>query len=287
MNKLGLHALVWVGGWTPDERRTAIESTKEAGYDLIEIPVLDPSTIDVADTAHVLESVGIDATCSLGLGFDTDISSDDPEIVARGARLLDDALSVARDLGSPYLCGVIAAALGKYDRPPTALGWDHCRTSLRNLAERAAASDITLGIEVVNRYDSNLINTAEQALRMIDEIGEPDVVVHLDTYQMNIEEEDYRKPVLAAGDRLGYVHISESHRGYLGTGTVDFDTFFATLREIGYGGPVVFESFSSKVVSPALSNTLGIWREHWQDGMDLARHARAFMRERLTDGTVG
>ena len=99
------------------------------------------------------------------------ISSDDPEIVARGARLLDDALAVARDLGSPYLCGVIAAALGKYDRPPTALGWDHCRTSLRNLAERAATSGITLGIEVVNRYDSNLINTAEQALRMIDEIG--------------------------------------------------------------------------------------------------------------------
>ncbi len=283
MNKLGLHALVWVGGWGPDEARKAIESTQEAGYDLIEIPVLDPSTVDVADTARVLESVGIEATCSLGLSFDADISSDDPEVVARGAELLDDALSVARDLGSPYLVGVIAAALGKYDRPPTALGWENCRTSLRNLAERAAASDMTLGIEVVNRYDSNLINTAAQALQMIDEIGAPNVVVHLDSYQMNIEEEDYRKPVLAAGDKLGYVHISESHRGYLGTGTVDFDTFFATLREIGYAGPIVFESFSSRVVSPALSNTLGIWREHWQDGMDLAKAAHAFMRERLAD----
>lgn len=287
MNRLGLHALVWVGGWRPDERRTAIESTKEAGYDLIEIPVLDPSAIDVADTARVLESVGLEATCSLGLGFDTDISSDDPEVVARGVRLLDDALAVARDLGSPYLCGVISAALGKYDRPPTALGWEHCATSLRRLAERAAASDITLGIEVVNRYDSNLINTADQALRMIDDIGERNVVVHLDTYQMNIEEEDFRKPVLAAGDRLGYVHISESHRGYLGTGTVDFDTFFASLRELGYAGPIVFESFSAAVVSPALSHTLGIWREHWRDGMDLARHARTFMRERLRDTTHG
>ena len=287
MNKLGLHALVWVGGWSPDECRTAIESTKEAGYDLIEIPILDPSTIDVADTARVLESVGVEATCSLGLGFDTDISSDDPAIVARGAKLLDDALSVARDLGSPYLCGVISAALGKYERMPTALGWEHSAGELRKLAERAAASDITLGIEVVNRYDSNLVNTAEQALRMIDDIGAPNVMVHLDTYQMNIEEENYRKPVLAAGDRLGYVHISESHRGYLGTGTVDFDTFFATLGEIGYTGPIVFESFSSKVVSPALSHTLGIWREHWSDGMDLARQARAFMSERLTDATDG
>jgi D-psicose/D-tagatose/L-ribulose 3-epimerase len=287
MNKLGLHALVWVGGWSPDECRTAIESTKEAGYDLIEIPLLDPSSIDVADTARVLESAGIGATCSLGLGFDTDISSDDPEIVARGAQLLDDALSVARDLGSPYLCGVISAALGKYDRMPTARGWEHCAGALGRLADRAAASDITLGIEVVNRYDSNLINTAEQALRMIDDIGKPNIVVHLDTYQMNIEEEDFRKPVLAAGDRLGYVHISESHRGYLGSGTVDFDTFFATLREIGYGGPIVFESFSAAVVSPALSHTLGIWREHWSDGMDLARHARAFTSQRLTDTADG
>jgi len=287
MNKLGLHALVWVGGWSPDECRTAIESTKEAGYDLIEIPLLDPSTVDVADTARVLESTGVEATCSLGLGFDTDISSGDPEIVARGAQLLDDALSVARDLGSPYLCGVISAALGKYDRMPTARGWEHCAGALGRLADRAAASDITLGIEVVNRYDSNLINTAEQALRMIDGIGKPNIVVHLDTYQMNIEEQDFRKPVLAAGDRLGYVHISESHRGYLGTGTVDFDTFFATLREIGYGGPIVFESFSAAVVSPVLSHTLGIWREHWSDGMDLARHARAFMSEHLTDTTDG
>jgi D-psicose/D-tagatose/L-ribulose 3-epimerase len=287
MNKLGLHALVWVGGWSPDECRTAVESTKEAGYDLIEIPLLDPSSVDVADTAHVLERTGIGATCSLGLGFDTDISSDDPAIVARGAKLLDDALSVARDLGSPYLGGVISGALGKYDRMPTARGWEHCAGALRGLAERAAASDITLGIEVVNRYDSNLINTAAQALQMIDDIGASNVVVHLDTYQMNIEETDFHQPVLAAGDRLGYVHISESHRGYLGTGTVDFDTFFATLKEIGYAGTIVFESFSAAVVSPTLSHTLGIWREHWSDGMDLAQCARAYMRERLTDTADG
>jgi D-psicose/D-tagatose/L-ribulose 3-epimerase len=83
------------------------------------------------------------------------------------------------------------------------------------------------------------------------------------------------------------VHVSESHRGYLGTGTVDFDTFFATLGEVGYSGTIVFESFSAAVVSPQQSTTLGIWREHWTDSMDLARQARALIRERLTNGMTG
>ena len=84
---------------------------------------------------------------------------------------------------------------------------------------------------------------------------------------------------VAAAGRLGYVHIGESHRGYLGTGSVDFGAFFRALHDVRYDGPVVFESFSSAVVSPALSNTLGIWRNLWQDSDDLAAHANRFIRD--------
>jgi D-psicose/D-tagatose/L-ribulose 3-epimerase len=87
--------------------------------------------------------------------------------------------------------------------------------------------------------------------------------------------------VLEAGTNLGYVHIGESHRGYLGSGTVDFDSFFRALAVIGYDGPVVFESFSSAVVHPDLSNMLGIWRNLWTDGADLAAHANTFIRNHL------
>ena len=144
---------------------------------------------------------------------------------------------------------------------------------------------MTLGIELVNRYESNLVNAADQALALIADIGAPNVTVHLDTYHMNIEEADFRQPVLACSDagRLGYVHIGESHRGYLGTGTVDFDTFFSALREVGYDGTIVFESFSSAVVAPDLSTTLAIWRNTWSDGMDLATKAREFILERIPD----
>jgi D-psicose/D-tagatose/L-ribulose 3-epimerase len=147
------------------------------------------------------------------------------------------------------------------------------------MAEFAAKKGVTLGLEVVNRYESNQLNTAAQALEMLDRIDAPNVVVHLDTYHMNIEEEDFMKPVLLCGKRLGYVHIGESHRGYLGTGTIDFETFFKALAKIDYQGVVTFESFSSTVVNEELSNALAIWRNLWGDGMDLAKHARQFMAD--------
>lgn len=75
MNQVGAHAFMWVSGWSEQECRKAIENAKVTGYDIIEIPVLDPSSIDVTMTRKVLDEVGLSATCSLGLSFETDISS--------------------------------------------------------------------------------------------------------------------------------------------------------------------------------------------------------------------
>ncbi len=277
MNPVGVHALVWAGGWSPAEARHAVASTAQAGFDLIEIPALDPACIDPGLTRDLLAEHGLRAACSLGLGFDTDVSSDDPDTVRRGRELLASAVKLTAGIGADYLGGVLYSALGKYGAPATAAGRRNAVESLRRLAAQAAALDVTLGLEVVNRYESNLINTAEQALTLIDEIGADNIVVHLDTYHMNIEEAGFAAPVALCGERLGYVHAGESNRGYLGTGTVDFAEFFAALHATGYTGTVTFESFSSAVVHPTLSNTLAVWRNLWQDGADLARHARTFI----------
>ncbi|MQA02369.1 MAG: TIM barrel protein [Streptosporangiales bacterium] len=281
MNKLGIHALVWVGGWSEPEARHAISASAAAGYDLIEIPVLDPGTVDAAGTRRLLDEYGLAAGCSLGLSFDADISSRDPAAVARGQELLDAALAVAKGVGADYLGGVIYSALGKYAQPVTDAGRKNCVDSLARLADRAAADGITLGLEVVNRYESNVLNTTEQALALIDDIGADNVVVHLDTYHMNIEEPDFTTPVEQAGGRLGYVHVGEGHRGYLGTGTVDFAEFFRALHQADYGGVITFESFSSAVVNPTLSSNLAVWRNLWSDGVDLATHAKQFVVDGL------
>lgn len=278
---LGVHALVWAAGWSAEESELAVRSTRDAGYALLEIPLLDPSQVDAAATAALLERHDLQATCSLGLAWDTDVSSEDLAVVAAGERLLHAALDVAAALGSRYLCGVLYSAMGKYTAPPTAAGRANSAAVLRGLAQAAAGRGVTVGLEAVNRYETNLVNTVSDALRLIDLVGEDDVVVHLDTYHAHIEEGDLARPVRLAGERLGYVHVGESHRGYLGSGTIDFPAFFRALVAAGYAGPITFESFSSAVVSPQFAAALGVWRDLWDDGQDLARHARSFLADQF------
>jgi D-psicose/D-tagatose/L-ribulose 3-epimerase len=280
-NLLGVHALVWVGGWSKDQCREAIKNTAEAGYGLIEIPALDPKSIDVEHTKATLKEFGLKGACSLGLSFDADINNEDSQIVQRGEARLMDALNVVENLGGDYLGGVIFSALGKYKLPPTKKSRDNAVAALKRLAIAAQAKGITLGLEPVNRYESNLLNTGSQALEMIKDIGEPNVVVHLDIYHMNIEEQDLVSPVLQAGSKLGYVHIGASHRGPLGTGNIDFDSFFGALAKIGYKGTITFESFSSTVVAPDLSSTLGIWRNLWTDNKSMAKSAREYIENKI------
>lgn len=281
MSTLGVHALVWVGDWSEPSIRSAVESTAKLGYDILEVPLLDPSAVDPQLTRSIMGERELTPTCSLGLNLDADISSADPDVARRGEELLEAALDVTARMGSHHLCGVLYSALTKYTSPATPEGRRNCVSALGRLADKAAARDVKLSLEVVNRYETNVMNTAYQAMELIDEIGSDNLYVHLDTYHMNIEENGFVEPIEQCGDRLGYVHIGESHRGYLGTGTIDFASFFTALQRTGYDGPIVFESFSSAVVSPLLSDTLGVWRNLWDDSEDLACHARDFMRVEL------
>jgi D-psicose/D-tagatose/L-ribulose 3-epimerase len=257
MNPLGIHALVWAGDLSPASARKVIENSKTAGFDLVELSLHDPSTLDVALTRRLLEKQQLQVGCSRGLAFNADVSSEDPACVARGVALLEEAVSLTQTLGGSYFGGVPYSALGKYNHPLTPGG------------------------------RRNVVDTARQALQLIDDVGANNVVVHLDTYHMNIEEIDFVKPVLECGDRLGYVHIGESHRGYLGSGTIDFTSFFHALAQIDYRGPITFESFSSAVVAQGLSNDLAVWRNLWQDGMDLATHAHGFIKAQAKGAGLG
>jgi D-psicose/D-tagatose/L-ribulose 3-epimerase len=279
--RIGVHALVWVGGWTPEEARRAVACSAEAGFDLIELSAMDPDTFDAALTSRLLAEHGLAAAVSLGLDEDTDVSSEDPEVVLAGRRRLDAALDLVRDIGSDYLGGVIYGKLGRYTERLTERGRNNAVAAVARLADRAAESGITLGLEFCNRYETNVLNTTEQTLRFIGEVGRDNVVAHLDTYHMNIEETSFREAVRAAdaAGRLGYVHVGESHRGQLGTGSVPWPEFFAALHEVDYHGTVTFESFSSAVVHPTLSSALSIWRDLWDDSMQLATGARAFLRD--------
>ena len=278
MSQFGCHGSVWSGSFDTENFRRAVRQTAEAGYDLIEIPLLDPYSFDAAQGRAVIDEYGIGINASLGLGDATDISSEDPAAIAAGEDLLNRAVDVLAELGAGWLVGVVYGALKKHMAPASAHARRNGMEVMRRVADRAQSHGIRVGLEVVNRYETNIMNTAKEAIAYVTELDHPNAYIHLDTYHMNIEESDMMNPFLDAGDRLGYVHIGESHRGYLGSGSVDFDTAFRALNRIGYDGPIVFESFSSAVVDPVLSNMLGVWRNLWDDNVDLARHANQYMR---------
>ncbi|MCA0272250.1 MAG: sugar phosphate isomerase/epimerase [Proteobacteria bacterium] len=285
-NKLGVHALCWVGGWSETEARRAIEGTARVGYDLIEIPTLDPDTIDVGMTKRLLEEYKLAGTLSLGLSPDMDISGSDPEAAKRGEAELMKVVAIARDLGASHITGILYSGFTKYNQPATQKGLEQSVTILRRVCEAALPSNITLGMEVVNRYETNILNTAAQGVAFCEMVGVPNAKVHLDCYHMNIEEADAEQAIIQTGDRLGYFHTGDSHRGYLGSGSIDFIPIFRGLARIGYAGPITFESFSSEVVDAKLSNILGIWRNLWTDGEDLVRHAKAFTEAQITSAAA-
>ncbi len=278
MSMIGCHALVFSGVFDREGFERSARITKESGFDLLELVMMDPFSFDVATAKDVLGQYDLTLSASLGLDHTTDVSSEDPEVVARGEAALNRVLDILHELGAKYLVGVIYSALAKYSAPATAKGRQNSAEVMRRIGERAHSLGIKVGLEVVNRYETNIMNTAKEGIAFVNMVNHPNVGVHLDTYHMNIEEPDMFQPILDAADKLFYVHIGESHRGYLGSGTVDFHTFFRALHRVGYDGPITFESFSSAVVEPDLSIALAIWRNLWNDSADLASHANTFIR---------
>ena len=185
-----------------------------------------------------------------------------------------------RDIGGIRLGGILYSMHGKYNRMPGERGWRNSAEAIGATAEVAKDCGVQIVLEVVNRFESNLLNTTAQGLKFLRDTGRDDVFLHLDSFHMNIEEPDPAGAIRLAGDRLAYFHVGENYRGYLGTGTIDFDAVFAALADIGYDRDVVFESFSGAIVDEGLSLACGIWRDTWTDNGPLAAHAKLFIESR-------
>lgn len=278
---LGVHAMVFMPSWTHPEAEQAAAKAVATGFSILEIPLSEQAAAEAELTRELLDRHSLRAVCSLGLDASTDIASDEPQTVERGEQRLLRAVEATHVIGAKLLTGVTYGAMGHHNARVSSKGRASAQAVLTRIAGAAEVRGVRIGVEVVNRYESNVLNTTEEGLAFIDGMGAPNVVLHLDTYHMNIEESDFRTPVLLAGDRLGYVHVGESHRGYLGTGTVDFATFFQALAEVSYKGPLTFEGFSATRIDNRLAGALSIWRETWHDGQALAAHAQGFLADQM------
>ena len=279
----GAHAFIWAGEWTREGAERVISGATEAGLDFVEIPLLDPGSIDVEHTRSLLEDYDLGRSCSLGLPPEFHLPSN-PE---GAARFLDGAVEVAAALGSPVLTGPLYTHVGTLSgRPPEPEELETVARVLKGTARRAAEYGVGIGIEAINRYETYLVNLASQASELLDRIDEPNVFVHLDTYHMNIEEKGFYGPITGLGSHLGYIHLSESDRGTPGTANVDWDEVFRGLNDVDYVGALALESFSS--TNEALMGATALWRDVVGDPDAFVRDGFAFLREKAREhGVLG
>jgi len=283
MRRLGIHSFVWTNGRTQDGLEEAMEKAAGCGFRIIELAYLRPEDFDLQRLAKRAKALDLDVVVTMGLPASADVSSDDAAVARAGEALLADAVRAVRDVGGIRLGGILYSAHMKYARMPTDRGRKNSVAAIARTADLAQRAGVELVLEIVNRFETNLLNTTAQGLAFIRETGSDHVRLHLDTFHMNIEEVDPAAAIRLAGDRIGYFHVGESNRGYLGDGVIDFDRIFDALVEIGYARDIVFESFSSAVVDEALSLACGIWRDTWTDNVPLAQHAKRFIELRYEE----
>ncbi len=271
-----MHAYAWTTSWSNDTL-DLIDHTRSLGFDLIEIPLMEIEKIDPPAIRHRLETVGLGVCTSTACSEATDLTGETPDIRQSGVDYLKRCVDATAEMGATTLSGVLYSAIGrKIDGMPDESYWERAAEGLRTVAEYAATRGITLGIEPINRYETFLVNTCAQALRLRDMTGAPNVGVHLDAYHMNIEETEFYEPTRAAIDSLCHYHLSESHRGTPGTGTVNWREIMRALAEGGYKGVVGLESFSQ--VSDAMRAATCIWRELAPSSDHLLVHGLDFLR---------
>ncbi|MBL8698428.1 MAG: sugar phosphate isomerase/epimerase [Alphaproteobacteria bacterium] len=276
-NPFVAHAFIWAPAWTETAIRDAIDRAAAIGFDGIAVPLRDPAAVPAEAVARWCAAAGIRPYATSGGRPDADISSADPAVAARGAERLALAIAKARDLGAAHLGGVLYGAMMKYPGRAAPGTRERAAATLAALAGRAAASGIVLALECVNRYESNLLNTAAQGRNFVAMVGAANVRLHLDTYHLNIEERDAAAAILDSAAELGFMEFGESHRGALGQGSVDIRGAVRALVAIGYRGPIGLEAFSTGVNDPTVGDLLSIWRDVYDDPDRLAREAKALL----------
>ncbi len=256
--KYAVHAYAWTNSWSNDTLHI-IDHAKELGFDLVEVPLMEIDKIDAAAIRARAEAVGIGLCTSTACSEATDPTGESETVRAAGLHYLKQCIQATAEMGATCFSGVTYSAIGRrIAGKPGEEYWERSADVLRPAAAYAQTLGVTLGIEAINRYETFLVNTGDQALGLIDRIGAPNVGVHLDAYHMNIEEQNFYDPTFKAAPRLCHFHLSESHRGTPGTGTVDWDSIYRALADAGYTGLVGLESFES--VSPAMAAATCMWR---------------------------
>ena len=258
--KFGASTFIWVSPFSNATLDLA-DKVRKMGFDILEICIEDPKTIDPKSILQRLEKTGIEALICGAFGPDRDASSEDPVVRGQAVDYIKKCIDFARELKSPVVAGPMYSAVGKtrlLSKDERQKQWQLAVDSLRKAGDYAGEQGVKLAIEPLNRFETDFINTVEQGLELLDRIANPNVGFLLDTFHMNIEEKDVAAAIRRAGSKIFHFHTCENDRGTPGTGHVEWSSVRDSLKDAGYKGPVVIEAFNSEIKE--IARAVALWR---------------------------
>lgn len=273
--KFGIHTGLWLARWT-DEIEPTIRAAAELGFDGVEISLLGMTDERAAALGQVIADHGLEVTCSDGLSPDHDITSSEADVRAAGVAYLRWAIETTARLGSQGLAGVLFAPWGKFDPAQKPQRLARSAESLGALHDTLAQEGVTLGLEALNRFETDLLNTGEEACALARNTGSDRIGVLLDTFHLNIEEKNLEQAIAASADKLVHFHVSDNDRGVPGSGHVPWGQVRAGLDQAGYDGWITAEMFV--IAGNPASADLNIWRPIEPDAQQAAAQALDFMK---------
>lgn len=276
----GVSTWLWTSPLTTAAAAELFPKIRDLGFGVVEIPVEDPALLDVDRLRGLLDETGLQASVCGAFGPGRDLTHADPAVRRQGLGYIGRCLEICEGLGARFFAGPMYSQVGKVRQlspEERKADWRLAVEGLREASEMAAARDLLLAIEPLNRFESDLVNTAEDAVRLTTDIGHPAARVMLDSFHMTIEEKDLGAAIRRAGDRLLHVQISENHRGIPGTGLTDWAAFADGLQAIQYDGSIVIESFTPE--NRDLAAAVCIWKRYCADQDLFARQGLEFMKQ--------
>ncbi len=277
--KIAANTLLWTAGF--DLSQAALfDRLKEAGFDGVEIARFSFDGWPAGEVRAALQKAGLECTFCSALTGQMSLVSDDAAVRKQAREFLLDGIRTAASLGADIFTGPFCAPVGYLPgRRRTEEEWKWAVEGLQSLASSLDEHGVTLAVEPLNRFETYFLNTAADAARLCGEVGHPRVGILFDTFHANIEEKDLGDAIRTLGGHLKHFHACENDRGAPGSGHVEWPAVFGALRETGYDGWLVIESFGSNI--PEIAAAACIWRDLAPSSEALASGGLQFLRSQI------
>ncbi|MGR3660163.1 MAG: sugar phosphate isomerase/epimerase family protein [Paracoccaceae bacterium] len=287
MNNIGIISMQFARPFTADHF-VLFDKIKSLGFDFIELLVPEVGELNLAQTKSALDDAGLQVVLAARVNMERNIASEDKTAYQGGIDYLRYAVECSAELGSKIVGGPLTGnPLVFAGRPPRPVAEDErlarkdrCVEALKIAAVHAEQHDVILGLEPLNRFESDVLCTTQQAIEIVDAVDQPALKIMLDTFHMAMEEASIAEAIRLAGDRIGHFQANENHRGFLGTGSVDWVDVSRALVEVGYDGPISLEPFRRD--DDRFGIPIAQWREPHEDEDQRLAASVSFLRSHLT-----